>query len=120
MPARVPFLAPSPAPRLPTALASERTPVVLCPRQRTTLPLLVCRKQDSPLFPPRLRSLNMASFLCLLKWHVSCLRTGARSEKESIRASAHRTTDIGIHEKQSHHGYDASPHRPPAPAESAC
>src|SRR5437764_14560463 len=81
---------PSPAPLSPSALASERTLVALCPHPRTALLLMVCTFLDSPLFPPRLRSLNMASFLGLRKWHVPCFRTGARPEKGNIIDHAHR------------------------------
>src|SRR5207247_1192379 len=64
------------SPRQPQHPAQPGTGLPLCPHPRTAMPLIVCRKQDSPVFPLCLRLPNMASFLPLMMWHVSCFRTG--------------------------------------------
>src|SRR3989449_9159111 len=64
------------------------------------MPLMRCRMLDSPTLPRPLRLPNMVSFRLLMKWHVSCFRTGARSKKGYIIENPPRTAVTGVHEQR--------------------
>jgi hypothetical protein len=56
----------------------------------------VCILVHSPALPARLSLPNVASFLCLIKWHASCFMAGVLTEKGYINEQAKRTAQATL------------------------